>query len=57
LWWVTGAAAGILAAILAVPPARTLFHFGPLHPDDLAVALGAGVLVLLMLKLAGRVFD
>jgi Ca2+-transporting ATPase len=29
--------------VLFVPFARTLFHFAPLHPDDLVLSLGAGV--------------
>jgi Ca2+-transporting ATPase len=45
----------IVAAALAVtllwPVASGLFRFGPLHADDLAVVLGAGVLVLVVLEL------
>jgi Ca2+-transporting ATPase len=54
LWWVTGSTAGVLAAILAIEPARQLFHFGPLHADDAAVAIACGVLVLLLLALLDR---
>jgi magnesium-transporting ATPase (P-type) len=31
LWWVVAATAAILAAVILFPPARELFHFGPLH--------------------------
>ncbi len=43
----------LLALVLAWPLARTLFHFGPLHADDLALvaAVVAGVTVgLIVLK-------
>jgi hypothetical protein len=29
-----------------------LFHFGPLHGDDIAVAVGSGIVILLLLALA-----
>jgi Ca2+-transporting ATPase len=41
---------GILTLTLAWPVAANLFRFGPLHADDLAVTLGAGLLVLLILE-------
>jgi P-type Ca2+ transporter type 2C len=41
----------ILALTLTWPVAATLFRFGPLHADDLALTTGAGVLVLLILEL------
>ena len=40
-----------LGLTLLWPFARTLFRFGPLHLDDLALALAAGVLVLAVLDL------
>ena len=47
----------VLLAILAMlsltllwPFARGLFRFGPLHVDDLAVSLGAGIAVLVLLE-------
>jgi Ca2+-transporting ATPase len=49
LWWVLGVTAGILAAILFAAPARQLFLFGPLHGDDIAVALGIGLAGLFLL--------
>ncbi len=42
----------ILALSLLWPFARNLFHFGPLHADDLAVVLGAGVAVMAVLEAA-----
>ena len=54
LWWVVVATATILAAVILFPPARELFHFGPLHGDDVAVALACGLASLLLLELAKR---
>jgi Ca2+-transporting ATPase len=39
-----------LALSLLWPAARELFKFGPLHPDDLALTLGAAAAVLLTLE-------
>jgi Ca2+-transporting ATPase len=41
----------MLGVTLLWPFARRLFRFGPLHLDDLALTLGAGVLVLVFLEL------
>ena len=54
LWWVVAATALILAAVILFPPARALFRFGPLHADDLAVALGSGLFMLLLLEAAKK---
>ena len=54
LWWVVVATAAILTGVLLFPPARELFHFGPLHADDILVALGSGLIALLLLELAKR---
>ena len=54
LWWVVTATAAILGAVILFPPARELFHFGPLHGDDITVALACGVIALLLLELAKR---
>ena len=54
LWLATGATFAVLAAILAFQPARALFHFGPLHPDDIAVALGSGGAILVLLEFIKR---
>jgi Ca2+-transporting ATPase len=53
LWWVAAAAA-ILAAVILFPPARALFRFGPLHGDDVAVALASGLAVMVVLELAKK---
>jgi Ca2+-transporting ATPase len=54
LWWVVSATGLILAGILLYRPARDLFHFGPLHADDLAVVLGSGVVILILLELTKK---
>jgi Ca2+-transporting ATPase len=41
----------ILATTLLWSPASALFRFGPLHPDDLMVTLGAGFSLLVLLEL------
>lgn len=51
LLWIAVAIASILAAALLWPRASSLFRFGPLHPDDLAITLGAGFLLLTVLEL------
>jgi Ca2+-transporting ATPase len=50
LAWVLVAVTTMLGATLSWPFARGLFRFGPLHADDLALTLGAGVLVLASLE-------
>ena len=42
MWWVAGAAAAFLGLVLYAPPLRELFHFSKLHPNDIALCLGAG---------------
>jgi P-type Ca2+ transporter type 2C len=51
LVWILLAVVVVLATTLLWPSASTLFRFGPLHPDDLIVTLGAGLLVLVVLEL------
>jgi Ca2+-transporting ATPase len=51
LMWVLLAVAMILALTLLWPFASDLFRFGPLHLDDLALTLGAGVVVLIVLEM------
>ena len=50
LKYVLSGVVGILALTLAWPAAAHLFRFGPLHADDLALALGAGAMVLIVLE-------
>jgi Ca2+-transporting ATPase len=45
LIWILLTVAAILALALKWPFAAELFRFGPLHLDDLAITVGAGVLV------------
>ena len=39
-----------LGLTLLWPFAKDLFRFGPLHPDDLAITVSAGIVVLLVLE-------
>jgi P-type Ca2+ transporter type 2C len=41
----------MLSVTLLWPFARGLFRFGPLHSDDLALTLGAGIILLVILEL------
>jgi hypothetical protein len=43
---VTGGTAALLSAILSIEPVRQLFHFGPLHADDVDIAIASGAVVL-----------
>ena len=43
IWWVTGGAIALLAAVLYVPFLRGLFQFVTLHSLDLAVCFAAGL--------------
>lgn len=54
LWILVCVVALILSAALYWPPMQALFHFGPLHPDDLAGCLAAGVLLLCLLESGKR---
>jgi P-type Ca2+ transporter type 2C len=54
LWLVLGVTSAILAAIMLIAPARELFGFGPLHAHDLALALAAGLLGLVLLDILKR---
>jgi Ca2+-transporting ATPase len=50
LVWILLAVAAILALSLLWPAATELFRFGPLHADDLALTLGVGIVVLIILE-------
>ena len=55
--WVLLAVTTMLGLTLLWPFASGLFRFGPLHVDDLALTLAAGIVVLVVLevlKSAGR---
>ena len=47
LWWVMGGVLTSVGLALYVPFLRNLFHFSFLHPIDLAICLGAGILSIL----------
>jgi P-type Ca2+ transporter type 2C len=47
----------ILATTLLWSPASSLFRFGPLHPDDLMVTAGAGLVLLVLLELLKPVWS
>jgi Ca2+-transporting ATPase len=57
LWWVVVATAAILTGVIISPPAHEMFHFGPLHGDDIVVALASGLIALLLLELAKRMLS
>jgi Ca2+-transporting ATPase len=56
LAWVLLAVTTMLALTLLWPFAKGLFRFGPLHVDDLALSVGAGVFVLVALELLKPLF-
>ena len=55
LWILVGTVGAVLAAAIYWVPLRTLFHFGPLHWDDLAVCAAAGLGLIIVLE-AGKKF-
>ncbi len=50
LAWVMLVVPVMLSLTLLFPPVSALFRFGPLHLDDLALTLGAGIVVLVSLE-------
>jgi P-type Ca2+ transporter type 2C len=48
---IIGVILAMLGLILLWPLLSALFRFGPLHPDDLTVTLGAGAVLLILLEL------
>jgi len=52
LRWVVLGACTVLGVILVAPFAQRLFHFAPIHPMDLALSLGAGLVCVLWFELA-----
>ena len=52
LRWVLVSVTALLSVTLLWPFASALFRFGPLHWNDLAVTLGVGVVVLIVLEFA-----
>ena len=54
LWWVSCVTIGLLAAVLIWRAGRDLFHFGPLHPDDLVLVAAVVASVIAVLELLKR---
>jgi Ca2+-transporting ATPase len=50
-WWVVSGAYGFLAAVLYLPALRSAFRFAPLHPADIAICIGAGLISFLLIEL------
>jgi P-type Ca2+ transporter type 2C len=53
-WWVIGGALIFLALVLYVPFLRQLFSFSFLHPIDIAICVGGGVMSLLWFEVLKR---
>jgi P-type Ca2+ transporter type 2C len=51
LWWVVTGTGLLLTAVLTVPTLQGLFRFAPLHANDLALSLAAGITCLLWFDL------
>jgi P-type Ca2+ transporter type 2C len=51
LWWVIGGGVFFMAIVLYVPFLRDLFSFSFLHPIDLAICFGGGLISLLWFEL------
>ena len=54
LWWVLSGATVFLTLVLSVPSLRSVFRFSILHPLDIAICLGAGVLSIVGFELFKR---
>ncbi|MBU6445215.1 MAG: cation-translocating P-type ATPase [Alphaproteobacteria bacterium] len=54
LWILAGGVLGVLAIAVYWPPAQELFHFGPLHLDDLSICVIAGLGFIAALELSKR---
>lgn len=52
LRWVLAAVIAMLTLTLIWPLASNLFRFGPLHVNDLAITLSAGIVLLIILEVA-----
>lgn len=55
LWGLSGTVLTVLGIALYWPPAQRLFRFGPLHGDDLALCLAAGLLLVTIMQAAKHV--
>lgn len=52
--WVLLGTCGLLATVLLVPAAQDLLHFAPLHANDIALSLGAGLVCVMWFELLKR---
>lgn len=52
LWALIGCVLSILGLALYWPPAQRLFHFGPLHFDDLALCVAGGACLIAILQMS-----
>ncbi len=50
-WWISGGALSVMAVALYTPFFRSVFHFGPLHANDLLLAFAGGVVSLAWFEL------
>lgn len=57
LWAVMSIVLPLLLAAVSWGPVETLFRFGPLHGDDLAISMSAAVLLLLALEVLKRLWQ
>jgi Ca2+-transporting ATPase len=56
LWLALAANLAILCVVFLVPAASRLFRLGPLHLHDAAIAVGAGLALLVLFDLAKRLW-
>jgi Ca2+-transporting ATPase len=54
LWILVAAVLIVLATALYWPPAQSLFHFGPLHLNDIVICLFSGIVLVGLLEFAKR---
>jgi Ca2+-transporting ATPase len=54
LWWVIAGALGFLTAVLYLPSLANIFRFAALHPDDLAICVGAAMVSGLLVEVIKR---
>jgi Ca2+-transporting ATPase len=55
LWGLIAGVLAVMALAIYWDKARSLFHFGPLHLDDLSVCLAAGALLIGLLEIGKRI--
>jgi len=54
LWMLICAVVLVLGTAVYWHPAQALFHFGPLHGDDVAICLSAGAALIALLEIAKK---